>query len=186
MWERRFFILLRAWDKETILSPYEESSPRPSGSALRCSNPWATETPRWARSITNFVWHASCILLDYVCIIWDKLRNIATRSKKQQNIGYVVRRRCSFDSFHFGWIRFDSFSETAWPKIQTCRTPNSHLLRLSLRLYLRHRLKKCAGPLSELGHGLAINYYVIEWNADTLDAKQNFVHHPMKGLARVA
>ena len=24
---------------------------------------WATETPRWARSITKFVWHASCILL---------------------------------------------------------------------------------------------------------------------------
>ena len=62
-WERRFFILLRAWHKETILSPHEESSPRPSDSALRCSNPWATETLRWARSITNFVWHASCILL---------------------------------------------------------------------------------------------------------------------------
>ena len=24
---------------------------------------WATETPRWARSITKFIWHASCILL---------------------------------------------------------------------------------------------------------------------------
>ena len=22
---------------------------------------WATETPRWARSITKFIWHASCI-----------------------------------------------------------------------------------------------------------------------------
>ena len=24
---------------------------------------WATETPRWARSITKFIWHTSCILI---------------------------------------------------------------------------------------------------------------------------
>ena len=24
---------------------------------------WATETPRWARSIIKFIWYASCILL---------------------------------------------------------------------------------------------------------------------------
>ena len=36
--ERYFFVLSRAWDKEKILSPgHEESSLRPSDSALRCS-----------------------------------------------------------------------------------------------------------------------------------------------------
>ena len=60
---KMFFVLSRAWDKEKILSPHEESNLRSSDSALRCSNNWATETPRWARSFTKFVWHASCILL---------------------------------------------------------------------------------------------------------------------------
>ena len=32
-----FFVFLRVWDKGKILSPHEESSLRPSDSALRCS-----------------------------------------------------------------------------------------------------------------------------------------------------
>ena len=32
-----FFVLSRAWNKEKILSPHEESNLRPSHSALRCS-----------------------------------------------------------------------------------------------------------------------------------------------------
>ena len=32
-----FFVLLRAWDKEKILSLHEESNSRPSDSSLRCS-----------------------------------------------------------------------------------------------------------------------------------------------------
>ena len=32
-----FFVLSRAWDKEKILSPHEESNLRPSDSALQCS-----------------------------------------------------------------------------------------------------------------------------------------------------
>ena len=32
-----FFVLSRAWDKEKILSPHEESNLRPSDSVLRCS-----------------------------------------------------------------------------------------------------------------------------------------------------
>ena len=40
---KMFFVLSRAWDKEKILSPYEESNVRPSDSALRCS---ATEPQR--------------------------------------------------------------------------------------------------------------------------------------------
>ena len=32
-----FFVLPRAWDKEKMLSPHEESHLRPSVSALRCS-----------------------------------------------------------------------------------------------------------------------------------------------------
>ena len=35
--ERSFFVLSRAWDKEKILSPHEESNLSPSDSALRCS-----------------------------------------------------------------------------------------------------------------------------------------------------
>ena len=35
--EKDVFVLSRAWDKEKILSPYEESTLRPSDSALRCS-----------------------------------------------------------------------------------------------------------------------------------------------------
>ena len=61
--QKDVFVLSRAWDKEKILSPHEKSNLRSSHSALRCSNHWPTETPRWARSITKFVWHASCILL---------------------------------------------------------------------------------------------------------------------------
>ena len=60
---KMFFVLSRAWDKEKILSPHEESNLRSSHSALRYSNHWPTETPRWARSITKFIWHASSILL---------------------------------------------------------------------------------------------------------------------------
>ena len=33
---KMFFILLRAWDKENILSPHEESNLRTTDSALRC------------------------------------------------------------------------------------------------------------------------------------------------------
>ena len=32
-----YFVLSRAWDKEKILSPHEESNLRSSDSALRCS-----------------------------------------------------------------------------------------------------------------------------------------------------
>ena len=38
-----FFVLSRGWDREKILSPQEESTLRPSDSALRCST---TETQR--------------------------------------------------------------------------------------------------------------------------------------------
>ena len=34
---KMFFVLSRAWDKEKILSPHEESNLRPSDSALRYS-----------------------------------------------------------------------------------------------------------------------------------------------------
>ena len=46
--------------------PYKESNLRPSDSALRCS---LTETLRWARCITKFIWHAFCILLGLVMSI---------------------------------------------------------------------------------------------------------------------
>ena len=49
--ERFLFVLPRAWDREKILSPHEESNLRPSDTALRCSNHWATENPRWARGL---------------------------------------------------------------------------------------------------------------------------------------
>ena len=32
-----FFVVSQAWDKEKLLSPYEESNLRPSDSALCCS-----------------------------------------------------------------------------------------------------------------------------------------------------
>ena len=53
----RFFILSRAWDKEKIPSPHEESNLRPL--FYHC----VTETLRWVRSVTKFIWHASCVLL---------------------------------------------------------------------------------------------------------------------------
>ena len=34
--DRCVFVLSRAWNKEKILSPHEESNLRPSNSALRC------------------------------------------------------------------------------------------------------------------------------------------------------
>ena len=36
-WTRYFFVLSRAWDKVKILSSRQESSLRPSDSALQCS-----------------------------------------------------------------------------------------------------------------------------------------------------
>ena len=44
------------------MSSHEETNLRPSDSALRCSTT-EPQTLRWARSITKFIWHASCILL---------------------------------------------------------------------------------------------------------------------------
>ena len=37
--------------EKKILSPHEEPNLRDSDTALRCSNHWATETPRWARGL---------------------------------------------------------------------------------------------------------------------------------------
>ena len=34
---KMFYVLSRAWDKEKVLSPHEESNLRPSDSALQCS-----------------------------------------------------------------------------------------------------------------------------------------------------
>ena len=54
-----FIVLSRAWNKE-------KNSEYPRGiesQTFRFRAPmlyhWATETPRWARSITKFIWHAS-------------------------------------------------------------------------------------------------------------------------------
>ena len=38
------FVLLRAWDKEKVLSSHEESNLRPLDSALRCSTKIKTKT----------------------------------------------------------------------------------------------------------------------------------------------
>ena len=35
--KKDFFVLLRAWDKEIILSPHEESIPRGDSECYRCS-----------------------------------------------------------------------------------------------------------------------------------------------------
>ena len=37
--------------EKKILSPHEEPNLRDSDTALRCSNHWATENPRWARGL---------------------------------------------------------------------------------------------------------------------------------------
>ena len=37
---------------------------------------WATETLRWTRSITKFIWHASCILGSAMSIVWCLLIEI--------------------------------------------------------------------------------------------------------------
>ena len=47
--EKDFFALSRAWDKEKNLSPHEESSLRPSDSALGCSTT-EPQRLRWARN----------------------------------------------------------------------------------------------------------------------------------------
>ena len=58
-----FFVLSQAWDKR-------KNSESPWGIKLQTFGfrapmlyHWAIETPRWARCITKFIWHASCILL---------------------------------------------------------------------------------------------------------------------------
>ena len=48
---KMFFVLSRAWDKEEILSPHEESNLRPSDSAFRCST---TEPQRLHGNYGNY------------------------------------------------------------------------------------------------------------------------------------
>ena len=60
-WKRNkkdVFVLSRAWDKEKILCPHEESNLRPLDSMLQCSTT-EQQTLRSARSITKFIWHMS-------------------------------------------------------------------------------------------------------------------------------
>ena len=47
--EKDVFVMSRAWDKEKILSPYDQSSLRPSDSALGCSTT-EPQRLRWARN----------------------------------------------------------------------------------------------------------------------------------------
>ena len=60
-YRKMFAVLSRAWDIEKILSLHEETNLRPLDSALRCSTT-EKQTSRWTRSITKFIWRASCIL----------------------------------------------------------------------------------------------------------------------------
>ena len=59
---KMFSVLSQAWDEEKILSSHEQLSLSSSDSALWCSTT-EPQRLRWARSITKFIWHTSCILL---------------------------------------------------------------------------------------------------------------------------
>ena len=56
---RKVFRPVTSEGRRKILSPHEESNLRPFRALILYL--WTTETQRWARSITKFIWHASCI-----------------------------------------------------------------------------------------------------------------------------
>ena len=60
-----FFVLSRAWDKEKILSPHEESNLRPSDSAFRCSTT-EPQRPHGERGLLRSSYTASIRNVDSV------------------------------------------------------------------------------------------------------------------------
>lgn len=55
-----------------------------------------------------------------------------------------------------------------------------------IRIVWNKLRNKATSSKKQLKIGLAMNDYVTDWNVNILDAKKNFVHHPLKGFARVA
>ena len=53
-----FFVLSRAWDNEKYSESPWGIAPQTFGFHLQMLCHWATETTRWARSITKFIGHA--------------------------------------------------------------------------------------------------------------------------------
>ena len=91
-----FFVLSRAWDKEKILSPHEESNLRPSDPALRCSNHWATETTvseiYYEVHMTRVLHTARISNVDSVMFVDRNKRDGLKRSFEQERNG----ERCLF------------------------------------------------------------------------------------------
>ena len=67
------FVLSRAWDKEKILSPHEESNLRPLDSALRCS----TTEPHYEVHITRVLHTARISNVDSVMFV-NRIREIVS------------------------------------------------------------------------------------------------------------
>ena len=79
------FVLSRAWiNKKNSESPWMRN--RTSDLQIHLYH-WATETPGWARSITKFIWHTSCILIGSVMSI-ASWRIVARNPKVWGSIPY--------------------------------------------------------------------------------------------------
>ena len=60
--EKGVFRLVTGVGRKKILSSHEKSNPTTFGFRAPMLYHWATGNLRWTRSITKFMWHASCIL----------------------------------------------------------------------------------------------------------------------------
>ena len=69
---------------------------------------WATKTLRWAISITKFIWHASCILLNFENLTYF-------RWKALKHLEHSPRKNDTFTVYTFEGLQFifykDEFKE---------------------------------------------------------------------------
>ena len=143
-----FFVLSRAWDKEKILSPHEESNLRPSDSALRCPNHWATGTPRWARSITKLIWLASCILLG------SKKLTISFKEKANEyylSVKLWFPKKCFTFVIILVLLLYHILNSISWfifmcKQVLLLRKQNHHKMRRSFYPVLLHRIVLSTTP----------------------------------------
>ena len=84
-----FFVLSRAWDIEKNSESPWGIEPQTFGFRVPVLYRWVTGTPRWARSVTKFIWHASCLLLGSAMSIASCLYKRPIFNMKDFNNGWL-------------------------------------------------------------------------------------------------
>ena len=113
--EKDFFSSSDKHGTEKILSPHKELNLRTLDFTLWCSTtePQSTETPRWGRSITKFIWHANCfskrvLFSIFSFLILNSKRSISVRMKRK------ISLLDNFETSRLNSTRYFSQSETTY------------------------------------------------------------------------